>query len=89
MLDSGHSLVEREDLAAIVNEQKFSLSGLTKGTISLGELEDVDYLLLVKFDQISNDLYSVQASVVDVRSGVVGGTWFGSGTLNELLQFGI
>ena len=86
MLEAGQSLVEREEFETIINEQKLSLSGLTQGTVDVGELEDVDGLLIVRFDKVSDDFYSIQASLVDITSGAIACTWVSSGSLSELIE---
>ena len=84
LLESGYTLVEREHIGRILEEQRFSLEGLTRETLSLEGLIDTESLALVELSPFNATQYTLTITLIDVASGQIVCTWLGKNTLDGL-----
>lgn len=84
LLESGYTLLEREHIGRILEEQRFSLEGLTREALSLEGLIDAESLALVELSQFNATQFALSINLVDVASGQIVCTWVGQNTLEGL-----
>lgn len=84
LLELGYTLLEREHIGRILEEQRFSLEGLTREALSLEGLIDAESLALVELSQFNATQYALTINLIDVASGQIVCTWVGQNTLEGL-----
>lgn len=69
---NGHQIVEREDIGAILREAEFTQKGLVKASHrDLFTGTQTDYLITGYVHKTSDEIYSVNVKIVDVRTWLV------------------
>lgn len=84
LLELGYTLLEREHIGRVLEEQRFSLEGLTREALSLEGLIDAESLALVELSQFNATQYALTINLIDVASGQIVCTWVGQNTLEGL-----
>ncbi len=74
-------LVEREKLNEIITEQKLSLTGITQGDVTIGQLLDVDLFVVGEIIDMGST-FLIDVRVIDVVTGEI----FWSGSITEKLR---
>jgi hypothetical protein len=84
LLETGYTILEREHIGRVLEEQRFSLEGVTRQELSLEGLLDTESLVLVELSQFDAAQFSLAINLIDVGSGEIVCTWVGQNTLEGL-----
>lgn len=69
---NGHQIVEREDIGALLREAEFTQKGLVKATHrDFFTATQTDYLITGNLNQTSDEIYSVNVKIIDVRTWLI------------------
>jgi outer membrane lipoprotein SlyB len=86
LMKRGYSVVERTQAAAILKEQDFQHSGVTRpeNAVEAGRILNVDAVLIVNIPRAEEKI-SMTAKLIDVESGELLWQGFGTGTTGRTL----